>query len=285
MQQPPNPYPQFQQPSPQQWQQQLNYTQPQSYQQQPARPPQQPPFPPQQYQQPPQYQPPMPPPKQKSRKRLWLILAAVVLLLAVIIGVASQGQNQQSTPTTQATQQPATQATKATQQPTTQPTQKPTAIPVTHAVLGGTVDSFEATFAHDAMYTTAGRARAYTFSVDGQQGTIIAMLDDNDSNVRFITLRPADPTAAIWDAKTGQDAVRLFMPTDAHHIKDIQDSLIGTEHVYMSATLAKTFPASSFTDTNSGNRVAVGTFYFNCDNGQNQVNPTHIGACTIGLGQ
>ena len=55
----------------------------------------------------------MPPPKKKSRKRLWLILAAVVVVLAVIIGVASQGQNQQPTSTTQ----PAQQA---------QPTQKPT---------------------------------------------------------------------------------------------------------------------------------------------------------------
>ncbi len=255
MQQPPNPYSQYPQ---QQWN------------------PQQPLMPPQQYQQPPQYQPPMPPlPKKKSRKRLWLILAAVVLVLAVIIGVASQGQSQQQT-------SPTTQATKATQQPTTQPAQKPTAIPVPHAVLGGTEASFNATFGADT--NTAGRARSYTFSVDGQQGMAIVMLDDNDSNVRFITLKPVDANT-VWNATIGQDAVHLFMPSDARHIKDIQDSLIGTEHVYMSATLAKTFPASSFTDTNSGNRVAVGTFYFNCDNGQNQVNPTHIGACTIGLGQ
>ena len=98
MQQPPNPYPQYPQ---QQWQQ-------------PSMTPQQ-----QWNPQQPQYQPPMPPPKKKSRKRLWIILAAVVLVLAVIIGVASQGQNPQSAPTTQATQQP-------TLQPTTAPTTKPT---------------------------------------------------------------------------------------------------------------------------------------------------------------
>jgi hypothetical protein len=225
----------------------------------------------------------MPPPKKKSRKRLWLILSAVVLVLAVIIGVASQGQNQKPTPTAQVTQQPATQPTaKPTTRPTTRPTQKPTAIPVTHAVLGGTEASFNATFGTDT--NTAGRARNYTFTVDGQQGTAIVMLDDNDSYVRFITLKPAD-AGTVWDATIGQDAVRLFMPSDARHVKEIQDSTIGTEHVYTSATLAKTFPASSFTDANSGNQVAVGTFYFNCDNGQNQDNSTHVGACTIGLGQ
>lgn len=221
----------------------------------------------------------MPPPKKKSRKRLWLILAAVVVVLAVIIGIASQGQSQQSAPATQATQQPAIQPTA---KPTAQPTQKPTAIPVIHAVLGGTEASFNATFGADT--NTAGRARNYTFSVDGQQGTALVMLDDNDSYVRFITLKPVD-AGTIWDSTTGQDAVRLFMPIDARHIKDIQDPTIGTEHVYTSSALAKTFPASSFTDVNSGNLVAAGTFYFNCDNGQNQDNATHVGACTIGLGQ
>lgn len=263
MQQPPNPYPQFQ---PQQWQQ--------------------PPFPPQQYQQPPQYQPPMPPqykpptkpPARRSRTWLWLLVAAV-LVIAIILGVASRGQSQQPTPTTQATQQPTIQPTA---KPTTQPTQKPTAIPAPHAVLGGTETSFNTTFGTDT--NAAGRARNYTFSVDGQQGTALVMLDDNDPNVRFITVKPID-AGTVWDSTTGQDAVRLFMPSDARHIKDIQDPTIGLEHVYTSAALAKIFPASSFTDVNSGNQVAAGTFYFNCDNGQNQDNATHVGACTIGLGQ
>ena len=115
MQQPPNQeYPQ--QPP----QQQPNYVQPQTYyplQQQW----QQPPFPSQQYQQPQQYQPPMPLSKKKSRKRLWFTLAAVVLVFSVIIGVASQGQNQRSASTIQPTQ-----PTHAMQQPTTVPTAKPT---------------------------------------------------------------------------------------------------------------------------------------------------------------
>jgi hypothetical protein len=111
MQQPPNTNPHYPQ---QQWQQPPMPTRQQWN-------PQQSPLPPQQYQQPPQYQPPMPPPKKKSRKRLWLILAVVVIVLAVIIGVASQGQNQQSASTTKPTQ-----PTHPTQQPTTVPTAKPT---------------------------------------------------------------------------------------------------------------------------------------------------------------
>ena len=107
MQEPPNTNPQYPQ---QQWQQ-------------PPMPPQQPPFPP------PQYQPPMLPPKKKSRKRLWIILAAVVLVLAVVIGIASQGQNQNPAPATQATQ-----PTQATQQPTLQPTSQPTQIPTPQTI-------------------------------------------------------------------------------------------------------------------------------------------------------
>jgi hypothetical protein len=275
MQQQPNSYPQYPQQQWQQSQQQPNYTQPETYYS-PQQQWQQPPIP----QQPPQYQPSMIPPKHNSPKRLWLILAAVVLVLAVIIGVASQSQNQQTTQTTQTPQ-----STQAVQQPTTAPTKqipKLTSIPVNHAVLGGTEDSFNTTFGTDP--NAAGRVRNYTFSVDGQQGTAIALLDDNDSYVRFITVKPVD-AGTVWDSRTGQDAVRLFMPSDARHIKDIQDPTIGGEHVYISATLAKTFPASSFADANSGNPVPVGTFYFNCDNGLNQDNATHVGACTIGLGQ
>lgn len=56
-------------------------------------------------QQPSQFQQSMPLSKKNLRKRLWLILTAVILVLAVIIGLASCGQDQQSEPTTQDTQQ------------------------------------------------------------------------------------------------------------------------------------------------------------------------------------
>jgi hypothetical protein len=150
MQEPPNPYPQYPQ---QQWQQP-----PMPPQQQWN--PQQPPFPPQQYQHSPQYQPPMPPPKKKSRKRLWLILAAVVIVLAVIIGVASQGQNQQSASTTQPTQ-----PTHATQQPTTVPTAKPTPQsihypPTTVADLRGLAAKGDASAIHEFHSESVGAVGA-----------------------------------------------------------------------------------------------------------------------------
>jgi hypothetical protein len=102
---------------------------------------QQPPMPPQQQYQPPQqFRPPKQPlkkqPKLNLRKRLWLLVVAV-FLIAIVMGLASRGQNQQPAPTTQATQQPTTPtATTATinkaiptAKPTPIPTQKPTPRP------------------------------------------------------------------------------------------------------------------------------------------------------------
>lgn len=162
----------------------------------------------------------MKPPKKNLRKRLWLLVVAV-FVIAIILGIASGGQNQQPVSTTQAPQ-----SIQAARQPTSAPTKqapKPTAIPAPHAVLGGTEASFNATFGTDT--NTAGLVRNYIFSVDGQQGTALSMLDDNDSYVRFITLKPVD-SGTVWDASIGQDAVRLFMPSDARHIKDVQDPTI-----------------------------------------------------------
>lgn len=116
MQQPPDPYPQFQ---PQQWQQ-------------PSMPPQQQPFPQQQFQQPPQHQPQMPPLKKKSRKGLFIVIGVILaVVLFGCIGVSAManagGQAAQQTlnqTSTQVAQQP-------TIQPTTQPTTKPTQAPTT----------------------------------------------------------------------------------------------------------------------------------------------------------
>ena len=139
MQQPPNPYPQYPQ---QQWQQS-----PMPPQQQWNA--QQPPYPPQQFQQLPQYQSPIPPsPKKKSRKRLWLILAVVVVVLAIIIGVASQGKNQQPTPTTQPTQQ-----AQPTQIPTPQSTHYP---PKTEADLRDLAAKGDASAVHEFHSESVG---------------------------------------------------------------------------------------------------------------------------------
>jgi hypothetical protein len=211
MQQPPNPYPQYpQQPSPQQWQQQPNYTQPQSYQQQPARSPQQqwqqqPPFPPQQYQQPPQYQPPMPPPKKNLRKRLWLLVAAI-FVIAVILGVASRGQNQQPTPTTQATQQPATQAT---QQPTAQTQARQTPVVSIQSQLQSAVQTSGAKYDGDATVSYDADAKyAHIFENFPVTG-------DNNLDVSRIKQDAFAIQRAIWQAHvSGVDAVQIIFNSD-----------------------------------------------------------------------
>lgn len=137
MQETPNQYPQNPQ---QQWQQQnTNWGSSPQWQQHeplPSQHQQQTPYPA-------EYQPLIPPsPKKKSHKRLWLILAAVVLVLAVMIGIASQSQNQQSASTSQATQNPTLQSTsRPTPKPTVQPTK---GLAVTHGTpfIGGPISDF-----------------------------------------------------------------------------------------------------------------------------------------------
>ncbi len=180
MQQPPNQYPQ----------QPPNYTQPQTY------------YPQQQFQQPPQYQPPMLPPKEKSRKRLWLILAAVVLVLAAISAVASKGQSQQPASTTQTTQQPTTQAP-------TQPPTKPTPQASIQSQLQSIVQKSGAAYVGGATVTYDASAKyAHVFENFPVTG-------DNNLDVGRIKQDAFAIQKAIWQAHvSGVEAVQVLFDSD-----------------------------------------------------------------------
>ena len=83
---------------------------------------------------------------------------------------------------------------------------------------------------------------------------------------------------ANWDAirRMPDDALvvaKMFFPPDARHVRDFTDPNIGLFHVYQSADLAATFPASDFYDSNRGGALPAGTFSIVCG-----------GACSFALG-
>lgn len=293
MQQTPNTNPQFQ---------------PRQQRQQPPMPPQQPPYQQQQYQQPPQYLPSMPPPKKKSRTRLWLILVAVVLVLAVIIGVASKGQSQNPAPAAQGTQ-PTLATKQPTLQPTTAPTTKPTPKPtvqstqnlaVTHGTphLGGPISDFIGAYGQPNDHSNpGGYASQYHFqrdtnTTDVTDGLIVSTSADSKSAVDDISVAAVAQNATYNDPQAGSsfspsDAkarCMTFAPSDARFKqKFVYADNSGYDMVYTSASLAQSFQAADFTDSQS-NQVQTGMFdvsYLYKSNGDTQ----HIVSCEMIIGE
>lgn len=101
-----------------------------------------------------------------------------------------------------------------------------------------------------------------------------AKMDSSDwGNMGF---GPAD--GASLTAQEANRLAPLFFPPDAKYQHDIHDPDGGTIHVYRSADLAASFPASDFRDSNSGAADPPGTFAVACD--QPNVSP----GCSLVVG-
>src|SRR5262249_39093079 len=94
---------------------------------------------------------------------------------------------------------------------------------------------------------------------------------------RVIVVNIIPNRGATISGVSGATASKSFMPKDAKHVNDVNVPALGVEHVYKSATLAASFPASSFTDSNANTLVAGGTFNYMCASALD-------GRCTIALG-
>jgi len=241
--------------------------------------------------QPPQLQPSMPLSKKKLRKRLWLILTAVILVLAIIIGLTSCGQDQQSAPTTQltqptqATQQPTLLPTIAPTLPTITPTMKPTAKPtaqptqnsaVTHGTphIGGPISDFIGAFGPPNDHSQPGASLGkYNFQRDANttdvaDGLIVLTSIDIENVVDDIEVQAVAQNATYNDPQAGSsfspsDAkarCMTFAPSDARFVKEfVYADNAGFDMVYISSSLAQIFLASDFTDSQQ-NQVQAGMF-------------------------
>jgi hypothetical protein len=168
----------------------------------------------------------------------------------------------------------------ATPRPTVKPnpTHPPVPGPVRTASLGGTEDAFTTTYGDP---TTYGGAPNYAVTLADGTAVAVALDDiqtgtDGQPRVDQMSVNPADPSA--WSDAVAAAVTSRFVPRDAHFVRDIADPNVGTIHVYQSADLARSFPASAFTDSgNNGARLPAGTLGVACDNSAQT-------GCTITIG-
>ena len=224
----------------------------------------------------------------------WVIGGVVAVLVILSCGCCGTvtlasalnggGNGAQATATTgqAGAQAQATHAPKATATTKSQPTATHAANgvqPIDTAVLGGTEVDFirsgaSETYNFKDSRTFQGRVGNYELVVGG-------MLTDGTGDQRFSTLilTPLDKTVT-WDSATAYAIAKQLIPDDARYVttKNIPD--FGVEQVYVSKSLAASFPADAFTDADTGATVTPGTFYISCGN----VTSQH-GGCTLQLGQ
>lgn len=90
-----------------------------------------------------------------------------------------------------------------------------------------------------------------------------------------------------WNVATAKQTCAAFAPADAQHVKQVATtsggSAEGWDDVYMSATLAQTFPASAFQDANQGTAPAgsfdISYLYVSAND------TAHVGSCQLLVGE
>ena len=186
-------------------------------------------------------------------------------------GQSGQAQVTHAPATPKATAKATAQAT-ATRAPSSAQT-------VNDPVLGGTEIAFIQSGASET-YIFKDR-RTFQGSVNGVAVVVGGTLIDGTGGQRFwwLTVTPLDK-GVTWDSATALDIAKQLIPTDARYLKDVNVPDFGLEHIYRSKTLAASFPASAFTDANTGAAVTPGTLYISCGNATSQQ-----GGCTIQTGQ
>lgn len=153
--------------------------------------------------------------------------------------------------------------------------------PLSGATLGGTVADFFAKYGQPVAlpsfsqkpnwfrFKLANGTTAYVCYCDGATGT--------DGAARLDDFRISPPSGTTWSDQQGVSIARQFFPPDARHVRDIVDPYAGLIHVYVSAALAATFPASEFhVFTVGGNSQLAppGTFSIVC--GQPALTPCGV---------
>jgi hypothetical protein len=259
-------------------------------------------FPPQQPYQPPvpfQPQPVSQPPRKTSRKKpiLFGCLGAIILLLVIIVisAIASGGGTPQATsptatPVTQATTAPTAIPTQAPS-PTTAPTKAPapSGLPMTHGTprLGGPLSDFIGTYgqpnsnSNPPLFDFIETNNINGVSITGLGSSCSSTQCEVQQQIDNITVQSPDQTNG-YSVNEAEAKCMAFAPTDAHFKQKIPYADgTGYDMVYNSASLAKAFPASEFSDGNGGT-VAPGTFdisYLYADNKQG------IGSCDMITGE
>jgi hypothetical protein len=158
------------------------------------------------------------------------------------------------------------------------------------AVLGGTAAAFSARYGQPNAHSdpAAGELHFQRYG-DSQTDFLVVQLDLFDGTAlaqQVYSVTAQAPPQQPWNLSMAQTTCQAFAPADATTIKVIPISstqgIVGVDALYRSPTLARTFPASRFSDA-VGNPVTPGTFdvlyRYAAANDSNRID-----SCTIELG-
>jgi len=167
------------------------------------------------------------------------------------------------------------------------PTPTPNAGP---AVLGGLQAAFVAAFGQPTTSSdpSAGRLQFQRFAGTNTDFLIVQfdIFDGASVRDRAFSITARHPPDHFWSPSEAQNACRVFLPADARHLRQVKvtttDGTEGVDDIYISATLAGIFPASSFVDA-AENPVTPGTFDVHL-RFANLNDSSHIESCQLEVG-
>src|SRR5262249_13433384 len=208
--------------------------------------------------------------RQREGNTMTRRFTAPLCVVLAALALASCSDSAAGSGRAQATNTPPTQATAPPNiSPTATTTSSPQ--PVTGTLLGGPVATFDTiygppdntssntgTYYIVAHVTVGGVSNKYALNltVRGDAGT-------GGKRAGLLHLEQLGG-GKQWDSATGEALAKVFLPRDAAFQRDLQAPNVGTEHVYQSADLALSFPASNFSDSQTGKVAPPGTFYYSC---------------------
>lgn len=166
-----------------------------------------------------------------------------------------------------ATLTPTASASPAT---TTTPGATTTASPgpaglISGAYLGGTQDAFTAAYGQPS---TPYSIPVYAVSQPGganAAATLYGFTAGTDGLQRVDNLTFTMDANSTWTADANYQAAQAMFPPDAVYVQDVQDPTLGVIHIYRSASLGATLPASAFANAQGGPAWPAGTFSVTCN--------------------
>jgi hypothetical protein len=145
---------------------------------------------------------------------------------------------------------------------------------ITGATIGGTRSAFEAAFvAPDQVNGMTPWYRTQSPNSLTVEVCFCSTQLGTDAQLRLALFQAKSAYGMSWTPDDALAVATMFFPLEAKHVRDFTDPTIGLFHVYQSADLAATFPASDFYDSNGGGASPPGTFSIVCG-----------GVCSFALG-
>lgn len=200
----------------------------------------------------------VPPPQPTPNPRMRLLVPGLIILAGVGVLLAAIG-------------------IAAAPLPATVPaaTLPHTATPVPYRGLGDTATLGGTLLGFDQRFGAPIHQANYVVTVAGVPVTILAVRDAATSHIISLDIAPQ----GSWTAAQAMKIALAFLPADAKHVRDftLAPAPHAVEHVYQSAALAATFPASAFINVNTDAVESPGTLSYVCIVGV-------ANKCNVGIG-